>query len=274
MKNIKFVLGVLFVLSLFVSQVSYADVSDINLTVKNNGVVVFSNAIALPAAGVVDINDTGGTPHSVDARSVLDIVNITDGMTPSFDISELTYYSSFSAFYLRCMTVSSSNLCDNWQYKVNGTDPGVGMDSSILVGGENVVLFFGDENPPAPEPEPVVIRQSGAPAFFAPSSSGGGGSMTPTISATPVVSVPLTTTPVLEQTVFAEKKESIVVENTVTKNLEVKKIPKKTIKNKAKQKIKVQNTASAINSLENVKVKEVPAPVVQKKSWFRRLFGF
>ncbi len=262
---------------LLISHVSHADVSDINLTVKNNGVIVFSGSIALPAAGVVDIKDTATVPqpHEVKTRSVLNVVTIADIASSSFNISNLIYYPSFSAFYLKCITVDVE-LCDNWQYKVNGTDPGMGMDSDILSGGENVVLFFGDENPPAPEP--VVIHQSGGGALAALSGGGGG------ISSTPVVSVPLTTTPAVEKSAFAEVKKDIpevkVVETPkgiskeIVKKVENKKIAKKKTAQKVLSKNTVQNTASVINSLESTKTKEISTPVAKKRSWFSWLFGF
>lgn len=146
-KNMKKFIKYSFVLALFlIAQFSYAAGGHINFTVKNNSNVVYSDNLALPGVGMIDINDTGGSPHSVNARSVLDMVNVADAASPEFNISNLIYYSSFNAFYLKCITVSGDTLCDNWQYKVNGDTPGVGMDKNILFGGENVVLFFKVEN--------------------------------------------------------------------------------------------------------------------------------
>ncbi|MFA5999881.1 MAG: hypothetical protein WC783_02795 [Candidatus Paceibacterota bacterium] len=271
MKNIKYFLGSLFILVLsFVGQVIHADGEVIRLIVKNNGNVVYSDNLNLPAAGMVGVNDSDGAPHDVEARSVLNMVSIADAASSSFNISNLIYYSSFSAFYLKCITVESE-LCDNWQYKVNDVDPGIGMDSSVLSGGENVVLFFGDENP---APAPAVIRQAGSAFLIASSGGGGGGG-----SLAPAVSVPLTTTPALEQSVFAEIKtepapQIIESPKEVAPPIEIKKVEKKTIEKKKIAKKKVQNTASVISSVETKKDIETPAPVVKKKSWFRRLFGF
>jgi len=147
---------------------SYAVSTDINLSLKNNGVVIYSGNIPLPAPGMIDINDSSGNPHPIDALSVLSIIHKADLDSSNFNISNLMYYSSFGAFYLKCITVPAL-LCDNWQYKVDGTDPGVGMDTKILSGGERVVLFFGRDDEPsnggggpliypqvAPESHPVL----------------------------------------------------------------------------------------------------------------------
>jgi hypothetical protein len=156
MKNIKFVMKCLaVVLMLFVSQISYADDGEISLKVKNDGVTVFSGVLSLPAEGVTSINDSSGSSYELDARSVLNIVNLADNSSSDFSISNLMYYSSFNAFYLKCITVGGDELCDGWQYKVNDTAPSLGMDQEILSGGESVILFFGNEGE---EPEIVDIE--------------------------------------------------------------------------------------------------------------------
>lgn len=151
------------------NRVTLADGTDVNLTIKNNGALIYSGNIALPPAGTISINDSDGNPHDTNADSVLSIINIADAASSEFNISKLIYYDMFGAFYLKCINVSSSELCDNWQYKVNGDSPSMGMDSKILSGGENVVLYFGDENS---EPEPpaetsssrIISSGSSAPA--------------------------------------------------------------------------------------------------------------
>jgi len=274
MKNIKFFLGSLFVLALlFVSQVSHAEGEVVRLTLKNNGSVFYSDNLDLPAAGMASLNDTSLTPHDVDARSVLNMISIADTASSSFNISDLMYYSSFSAFYLKCIYVDSE-LCDNWQYKVNDIDPGVGMDQKILSGGENIVMFFGEENP---APEPVVIRHSGGANLIA--SSGGGGSVTPTVSA------PLIVAPVPEQNVLTEVKNEpiaqiieVPIENPkeVVQMIEIKKVEnKKTIarKNLTPKKEVVSNTASTVYAVSDTQDQKIINQPVVKKSWIRRLFS-
>lgn len=153
------------------NKFALADGASVNLTVKNDGDIVYSGSMALLPAGTISINDSSGNPHSVNADSVLSVVNTADAASDAFNISNLAYYDSFGAFYLKCINVGGNDLCDNWQYKVNDASPSMGMDSEILSGGENVVLYFGDENKapePAPTPAPTPVVSSGS------SVSGGG----------------------------------------------------------------------------------------------------
>jgi len=173
----KFLLGFLVALVLLIggSKFVLADGASVSLTVKNNGDVVYSGSVALLPAGTISINDSSGNPHDANADSVLSVVNTAAASSTEFNISNLIYYDAFGAFYLKCMNVSGSELCNNWQYKVDDVSPAVGMDSEILSGGENVVLYFGDDGeapaptPPAPAPEPETT-----PAHSSSGSSGGG----------------------------------------------------------------------------------------------------
>lgn len=141
LKSLVFIIFV----SFSIGQCVYAD-NSVNLMIKNNGAPVFSGQVSLPTEGTVNIVDTNGNTHGINTRSVLNIVKEADVTSSDFNISNLIYYSMFDAFYLKCITpVSSTELCDGWQYKINGTDPGTGMDQSILSGGENIVLYFGED---------------------------------------------------------------------------------------------------------------------------------
>jgi len=246
---------------------AWAEGITVGLTVKNNGEIVYSGNVDLLPAGTISINDSSGNPHDTNADSVLSVVNTADVASAEFNISNLIYYDMFGAFYLKCLNVSGSELCDNWQYKVDGASPEVGMDSKILSGGENVVLYFGDENKaPAPEPEPEIPPTHG--------SSGGGGFMIlntvceqgtkfspttgrPCTSFIPALSFisPLPTPP-LPNTNFEEKPKN--VPPPAPKN-QIKKISR----------IAKQNTATAINTIT-----PSPTPVptkTPKKSWFQNL---
>jgi hypothetical protein len=142
LKSLVFIIFV----SFSIGQCVYAD-NSVNLMIKNNGAPVFSGQVFLPTEGTVNIVDTNGNTHGINTRSVLNIVKEADVTSSDFNISNLIYYSMFDAFYLKCITpVSSTELCDGWQYKINGTDPGIGMDQSILSGGENIILYFGQDD--------------------------------------------------------------------------------------------------------------------------------
>ncbi len=123
------------------TTIARANTTDINLTIRSGNTIIFSDAIPLPPEGNTELNS-----HSLNADSVLSIVNNADISSPSFSISDLQYYNSFGSFYLKCITSTAGNDCDNWQYTVNNTYPGVGMDQKILSGGDIIYLYFGPQN--------------------------------------------------------------------------------------------------------------------------------
>lgn len=235
------------------SKFSLADEVNVNLTVKNNGDIVYSENVALLPAGTTSINDSDGNPHDTNADSVLSVVNTADTSSTEFNISNLIYYDSFGAFYLKCVTVSESELCDNWQYKVDSVDPGVGMDSKILSGGENIILYFGDENKePEPEVETPPVHNSSnssykkSPKIILPS---------PIIPASPPVS-PETIPP--SPNINIEEKSKSILPTTP------KKIIKKTDKITNQKIVTVVNTTP--NTPSMIKT-ETP-----KKSWWGRFW--
>lgn len=238
-----------------ISRFALADAVSVNLTVKNNGEMVYSGSVALPPAGTISINDSSGNPHDTNADSVLSVVNTADASSGEFNISNLMYYDAFSAFYLKCINVSGSDLCDNWQYKVNDVSPDVGMDSKILSGGENIVLYFGDENKP-----PEVVNP--------PVHHGGGGSYIrplPEILPPPVVPIVTIVPPVTP--------EPAPLPPTTNLEKEIKLTPPPAPKKETKKinKIAKQNTATVANA---VPTPPAPTPTeTPKRNWFLRLLN-
>lgn len=238
----------------------------VNLVVKNNGVEVGSFDLVLPGAGVASISDSDGAPHDVDARSVLKLLNDADNASSDFNISSLIYYPSFSAFYLKCIEVSGEDLCDDWQYTVDGDSPGVGMDQNILSGGESVVVFFGsadapeEDVPPEPEPEPETK----------PRSHGSSGSYVS--GSLPVVSEEIESEAPAVALVELPKIETVVeTPAPEIKTEEVKKEIMVPVKKVAQvKKPVVQNTATVLNAVEQT---ETPIETKQT-SWFSRFFGW
>ena len=232
-----------------VYKFALADGTNVNLTIKNNGDVVYSGSVALLPAGTISINDSSGNPHDTNADSVLSIVNTADASSEEFNISNLIYYDAFGAFYLKCISVSQSELCDNWQYKVDGESPNLGMDSKILSGGENVLLYFGDENKaPEPEIETPPVHNGPSGSYVMPQQ---------TILPPPVIPSP----------------SPISIEPTLPLNINLEEKPKSVLppapkkQTKKINKITKQNIATITNSV-------LPAPIIietPKKSWFRNL---
>lgn len=135
------------VVGLFLASFTYVKAEgDISLTIRSGENIVFMGSIPLPGEGTVSINDEDGNPHEVNTRSVLSILTDADTASTDFEISNLTYFSSFGSLYLKCITHSHGEECDNWQYVVDGETPFVSVDQNILSGGENIYLYFGLPN--------------------------------------------------------------------------------------------------------------------------------
>src|SRR3989344_1058618 len=136
MKKILLSFGIFLGLIVF----NFASAADVNLTVRDGGMVVFSGTVPLPTS-IISLNDSNNAPHAIDASSVLAAVASADATSSDFSISNLTYFSSFNSLYLKCITSASGEKCDNWQYTVNNLYPSVGMDQNILAGGENIYIY-------------------------------------------------------------------------------------------------------------------------------------
>lgn len=116
----------------------------VSIFIRSGGTTIYSGTVDLPTAGNVDIPDHNSVTHSINSDSVLAILYSLAQSNGTFSLSNLDYNSSFNAFYLKCLTSSVGEQCDNWQYAVNDSIPFVGMDSTILSGGESVGIFFGN----------------------------------------------------------------------------------------------------------------------------------
>jgi hypothetical protein len=135
------------VLALFLSAREVVFAANVTLTVRDGSSVIFTGSIPLPTA-VISLNDDTSTPHTLDPNSVLAVLD-TASLQPSsnFTISDLKYFSSFGSFYLKCITeTTGGQKCDDWQYAIGNSSPRTGMDKNILNGGENVYVYFGDQN--------------------------------------------------------------------------------------------------------------------------------
>jgi len=118
----------------------------ISLTIRDGELIIFENAINLQPAGTIELEDSSGNLHSLNSQSVLSVVNDADLSDHSWSISDLQYFDSFGAFYLKCIESSVGADCDNWQYAVDGLSPSSSMDQNVLSGGENVYVYFGPQS--------------------------------------------------------------------------------------------------------------------------------
>ena len=111
--------------------------------IRNGDTIIYQGTVALPAAGSIAIADATGATHSVNSDSVLGVLYTLDQTSDSFSLSNLQYFSSMNAFYLKCLTGGGNESCDNWQYVVGGTTPWQSIDQAILTGGETIGIYFG-----------------------------------------------------------------------------------------------------------------------------------
>lgn len=118
----------------------------VDLTIRDGENIIFDDEVELKDSGNFELNDSNGSPHNLNNRSVLSIVHDADLLDNSWSVSDLQYSSTYGSFYLRCIESSFGADCDNWQYAVDGSIPSFGMDQKILNGGENVYLYFGQSN--------------------------------------------------------------------------------------------------------------------------------
>ena len=118
---------------------------DVTVLIRSGEMVLYNGTSSLAATGTIDIVDATSVSHPVDAQSVLAVLYGLDQTSDAFSISNLQYYDSFGAFYLKCITPQdSAGLCDNWQYVVDAVAPLTSMDDAILSGGESIGLYFGN----------------------------------------------------------------------------------------------------------------------------------
>ena len=114
------------------------------IMIRDGNNIIFNGAVPLPSAGMISINDKNGTAHSINSRSVLSVLNSISQSSGAFSISDLEYYDSYGSFYLKCLIPQGgSEECNNWQYVVGNTTPNMGIDQTILSGGETIGLYFG-----------------------------------------------------------------------------------------------------------------------------------
>jgi len=96
----------------------------------------------------MSITPTSGSsgPMTIVRNSALGELETAAAATSTFSISTLTYFPSFNAFFLQCLSIpaaSSAPLCSNWTYKVNGVAPSDALDKHLINNGDTLMLSFG-----------------------------------------------------------------------------------------------------------------------------------
>lgn len=160
MKTYFIILAVAFFSLASFSSIVEAQSADISLNIRDGSNIVFSGLVPLPTSGNVDISDSNGATHSVNAQSVLSLLYNADLADDTWSVSDLTFYDSFGSFYVKCIDYEGGEKCDNWQYVVDGTSPFSSIDKSILSGGEEVYLYFGNPHQVVLSASSVEVNQS------------------------------------------------------------------------------------------------------------------
>ncbi len=119
----------------------------VKLSIRDGEDIIFSGDVTLDEEKNIDLTDKDGVLHSVDNRSILAVINKVAEESQNFSISDLEYYTSFDSLYIKCINNISKSVeqCDNWQFAVDNAYGSVGMDKSILSGGENIYVYFGQQ---------------------------------------------------------------------------------------------------------------------------------
>jgi len=117
----------------------------LDIFVRDGENVIYDSVVNLPTSGVVNILDKEGESHEVNSQSALALIySISQEADAPFLISNLQYYSSMDAFYLKCITPKGGvELCDNWQYVIGGITPWTGIDQTFVSEGDKLGLYFG-----------------------------------------------------------------------------------------------------------------------------------
>lgn len=139
--KIYFVLSTLFIIS--INNIAYAD---INLTIRDGDNKIFEGTVTLRESGKIEVPDNTNSMREIDSQSALGVVYDADILSENFSISNLEYFSSFGSLYLKCIeSAIAGEKCDNWQYAVNGSYPGIGIDQKIVSDGDSIYVFFGPQ---------------------------------------------------------------------------------------------------------------------------------
>ena len=112
--------------------------------IRNGADLLFEGDVEIGGDDMV-IVDTDSVEHTISASSTLALLYRADKLTDTFDVSDIQYYSSFDALYLKCITVDEQKLCENWQYVINGLSPWSSVDTSFAADGDTVGFYFGSQ---------------------------------------------------------------------------------------------------------------------------------
>ncbi len=131
-----------------------APAEHVTVNIRDGATLLGPWTVVLPDASTTDTlitpNEGTTSPVSVPARNLLSVLEALDAAKSEFAITDVSYYDFGAPYdgglYLSCLSVpsaTSSPLCSNCQYMINGTAPQVGAGAYALSNNDTVFLYFG-----------------------------------------------------------------------------------------------------------------------------------
>jgi hypothetical protein len=118
---------------------------DVHIFIRNSATVVFDGNTEVDTENeIIEVTDMNNVTHEVSSQSVLAYLLKADSESDSFDITKLQYFDAYGSFYLKCISVSGTEYCDNWQYLVDGFSPWTGIDQTYVEEGNTIGVYFGN----------------------------------------------------------------------------------------------------------------------------------
>ncbi len=116
--------------------------SHIYIRVNDNEII--DTDVEFDQKEVLEIKDIENISHNISTSTVLHQLILLDNSTESFNITSIKYYDYMGSFYLRCISVSGIEYCDNWQYLINGATSYSSIDQAFIRENDSITLYFGD----------------------------------------------------------------------------------------------------------------------------------
>ena len=120
------------------------------ITVRDGSVLAWTGTVSFPiGTSTVQVTPTDSTTSvPVLKQSLLATLLRVEKGESDFTISDLEYFPSYGEFFINCVSVpaaSSTPDCGNWQYEVDGGYPYSSVDQYQLQDGDQVFLYFGNQ---------------------------------------------------------------------------------------------------------------------------------
>lgn len=116
----------------------------IRVFIRNGTSVVLDTHIDSNEEDTISVIDMNGSSHQISSQSALAYLIKADNASDSFNITKLQYFDGFGSFYLKCVSISGIEYCDNWQYLVNGFSPWTGIDQTPVNSDDMLAIYFGN----------------------------------------------------------------------------------------------------------------------------------